>query len=68
MPACSLESRYWSPWIETGSFVRAAEALGLSDSGVSRAVSRRVLLAVPRKQFAQHRGLPPSIHMAFISV
>src|SRR5580698_9549026 len=26
--------------IETGSFVRAAEALGLSDSGVSRAVAR----------------------------
>ena len=26
--------------IETGSFVRAAEALGLSDSGVSRAIAR----------------------------
>ena len=26
--------------IETGSFARAAEALGLSDSGVSRAVAR----------------------------
>jgi hypothetical protein len=36
----ALDSGYWSPWIETGSFVRGAEALGLSDAGVSRAVAR----------------------------
>jgi DNA-binding transcriptional LysR family regulator len=39
--------------IETGSFVRAAEALGLSDSGVSRAVARlearRGVRLLPRK-------------------
>ena len=39
--------------IETGSFVRAAEALGLSDSGVSRAVAR-----LEARAEAAHRSLP----------
>jgi DNA-binding transcriptional LysR family regulator len=40
MPACFRESTCCIAVIETGSFVRAAEALGLSDSEVSRAVAR----------------------------